>query len=1022
MKCDGLTCGEMPEIKSPLLRLLGVPTWVGPQSDIVFPAERPYQFLAILACRGVWTSRDELAELMWPERSQAVARGNLRTLLLRALNISPEIVIEQQSDRLRWHPDSDLFRLQQAFAEGRFVDVLALYRGPLMRAMEPGLAASAVDWLQFERDRIAALWRVAAGSELEAHADDPVRVAALAESILAEDPGDEAAVAILARVRAAQDRPADGVRVLRWHAAWVASNFAVEPSAELRELDIELSRTATAKAVVTATPQSHFPPPRTGAMTLVGRRLELLQIQELMQQPECRVLTITGLGGVGKSALARAALPILGPHFSDGTFWVALDGLTQVSELPARIAQSMGLGLQGDESPWHDIEQRIEAKSLMLAIDNSEDLGDLAPHLTHLLEVCPALRVLNTSRTRVGVSGEWLLPIDGLPVPDDDETDLQVLRLCDSVRLFETRALAARRSFDLKSQAADVIDLVRAVEGLPLAIELAAAWVRLLPVRAIVEELAQSLDLLDQDKMSGRDRGLRASFEHSWRMLSDAERGALARLGLLPDAFERGMAKHVAECGLPLLAALVDKSLLQADGSDRYALHPLVRQCAAEKAMGGACDPSVQRTRHLSFMTHWLARISTLGGGRKADDETRQALPHIRSAWQWALEQREPALVLAGANRMAQFYGSHGLLAEGRAAMQHAFSTFLDGDATARLAAGWAAVAEASLWQRSGGFGRAEQLGRLAADLAGQTRSTELQATSLNAVGVAVGFRGQNEASLPLLERALVTARLNGHHALEGIVLGNLARALKALGRYPEATEMMTEALANARAAEPPNHDGVVLQTNNLGNLHGATGRWDTALVFFEQALAESNARGASLYRPLVVMNLARANLALGRIDDARVHALAALEMAKEQGRDLYALHLHLVLVRTAISQADPRSAKSAMLDALNLADRLKLGAEWVRCVAAYGELLIFGGDIPGAVALWRWARDQPGIAADDTADISRRIRAVEGDVAMAPNADVAAAASGSPGAVAAWVATQCALLSAHPASPHRMS
>ncbi|MBK7063046.1 MAG: hypothetical protein IPH51_22435 [Rubrivivax sp.] len=90
----------MPDTETPLLRLLGVPTWVGPHSDIVFPAERPYQFLALLACRGVWTTRDELAELMWPDRSQASARGNMRTLLLRALNISPEIIIEQQSDRL----------------------------------------------------------------------------------------------------------------------------------------------------------------------------------------------------------------------------------------------------------------------------------------------------------------------------------------------------------------------------------------------------------------------------------------------------------------------------------------------------------------------------------------------------------------------------------------------------------------------------------------------------------------------------------------------------------------------------------------------------------------------------------------------------------------------------------------------------------------------------------------------------------------------------------------------------------
>lgn len=987
---------------APRLRLLGVPTWRDESSDIVFRAERPYQLLAILACRGTWTTRDELAEFMWPERGQSGARGNLRTLLLRASGISPDIVIEQHADRLRWRPDSDLVRLERAFAEGRFADVVALYRGPLLRAMDTGLSGAVVEWLQFERDRAASLWRIAAGKEMDAAGADPGRTAALAESILAEDPYDEAAVAILARALGAQDRTADGLRVLKAHAERVAASFGVAPSAALRDLQAALSRPAPSATA----PRSIPPSPGAAGPALVGRRLELLQIQELMRQPECRVLTITGLGGVGKSRLARAAVSLLVPQFVDGVFWVELGDLTEADQLPARIAQSLGLALPGGGDPWDDIEHQLAAKSLLLAIDNSEHLGDLAPRLARWLERCPGLCLLNTSRARLAIAGEWLLPLDGLPVPDDDETDVQVLRLCDAVRLFESRALAANPSFDLKAQAADVAALVRAVDGLPLAIELAATWVRMLPVQAIVAELTQSLDLLDQTIVVGRDRGFRASFEQSWRLLGDAERGALARLGLLPGAFERDMAAQVAQCGLPLLAALVDKSLLQADGRDGYSLHPLVRQGAAEKAMAGAGDPVVQRTRHLSFMTHWLARVSRLGGGGKADDETRRALPHIRSAWQWALERREPAIVMAGANRLAQFYGGHGLLAEGREAMQRALATFADGDTTAQRAAAWAAVAQANLWHRSGGFAEAERLGRLAASLAEGAHDSELQVMSLNVAGSAVGFGGANEASLPLLEDALARARLHGHHLLEGIVLGNLARALKALGRYAEAGEMMVEALANARAADPPNHDGVVLQTSNLGNLHAATGQWDRALGLFGQALEECEARGASLYRPLILMNLARAHLALGHIDAARAHALSALEVATAQGRDLYALYLHLVLMRTALAQADPAAATASLLDALMLADGLKLGPEWVRCVVAGGELLSATGDTAGAVALWQWTLDQPGMPADDTEDTTRRLRAAGG--ALVPTAEATVDGLRSPAAVAAWVATRC--------------
>lgn len=989
----------------PKLCLFGVPTWAGARSPIVFAAERPHQLLTLLACRGGWTTRDELAELMWPERSQQGARGNLRTLLLRAQQVAPDIVVEQQADRLRWRPDSDLLRLERAFEDGRFSEVLSLYRGPLMQGMETGLAPAAVEWLHFERERTAALWRQAAGRELLTLADEPARAAGLAEAVLAQDPFDEAAVAALAQARAAQGRQADALKALQSHAALLASNFGLEPSARLRALDAELRRPSVATVSNAAAPVAA---PGIDAV-LVGRRLELLQIQELLRQPECRVLTITGLGGVGKSSLARAALPLIAPGFVDGAVWVVLGDLTAASEVPARIAEAVGLTLQGHADAWQDITQRLASKALLLALDNSEHLGGLPRLLGALLAGCPTLRLLNTSRTRLGLPGEWLLPVDGLPVLDDDETDLSVLRRCDAVRLFEQRAVAARPSFDFAAQAADVVALVRAVEGLPLAIELAAAWVRLLPVRAIVEELAGSIDLLDDGAPTGRDRGLRASFEQSWRLLGDSERAALARLALLPGGFERDMARQVADCGLPLLAALADKSLLQADGRDRYALHPLVRQCALEKAMAGACDPAALRTRHLGFMTHWLAHISTLGGGRKADSETEQALPHVRSAWQWALEQREPALLLAGANRLVQFYGGRGLLNEGREAMQRAFAVFAGGDAPVWRAAAWAAWAEANLWVRSGGFARAEQLGRVAMELANRSHDAELQVISLNVTGVAVGFGGRNEESLPLLEAALAQARKNGLEPYTGIVLGNLARALKALGRYEEAAGMMTEALAHARAAVPPNHDGVVLQTNNLANLYGATGRWDVALPIFEQALEECRARGVSVYLPLVLMNLARANLALGHIDDARARALHALEMATAQGRDLYALYLHIVLVRAAVRQGDPASARKAMLDALALADRLKLPADWVRCVAAYGELLFSIGDVSGAATLWRWARDQPGVAADDVEDTAQRLQAAEAAALPAPVTASTVPATGSPAAMAAWVAAQCA-------------
>jgi len=129
----------MPVPDAPQLHLLGAPRWIEGSSEVAFAPERPFQFLALLACRRDWVGREEMAELLWPERSPQASRGNLRTLLLRAQKIAPGIVIEQQAGRLRWQPDSDLARFDDAVRSGRHDDAVALYRGPLLHGLEPGL-------------------------------------------------------------------------------------------------------------------------------------------------------------------------------------------------------------------------------------------------------------------------------------------------------------------------------------------------------------------------------------------------------------------------------------------------------------------------------------------------------------------------------------------------------------------------------------------------------------------------------------------------------------------------------------------------------------------------------------------------------------------------------------------------------------------------------------------------------------------------------------------------------------------
>jgi DNA-binding SARP family transcriptional activator len=393
-------------------------------------------------------TRDELADLFWSARPRAAARSNLRKVLLLVQKIEGLPPLEQQGDRLRWMPDSDLQHFDAACAQRRHVDALALYRAPLLQGLDTGLPAGAEAWLSFERERVASRWREAATRRLAELSADPAAAAALAEELLKLDPFDEAALLALGQACGALEQPARGLQALQTHRKLLAAEYGLEPPATLRDL---AERLRELRAVPVTRGDVHRPAAAAAAAIampgFVGRRIELGQLQQLLMQPACRVLTVTGPGGISKSTLARAALGTT--PFDTSSWWVALDDLSDVTQLPGRIASVIGLDLQGGADPWHQIEAFIGQRRWLLVFDNSEHLTELAGFVATLLAACANLKLINTSRNRLSLDGEWLLPLDGLPLPDADETEPDVLRHNDAVRLFEARALAAAPAFVL---------------------------------------------------------------------------------------------------------------------------------------------------------------------------------------------------------------------------------------------------------------------------------------------------------------------------------------------------------------------------------------------------------------------------------------------------------------------------------------------------------------------------------------------------------------------------------------------
>jgi predicted ATPase/transcriptional regulator with XRE-family HTH domain len=340
---------------------------------------------------------------------------------------------------------------------------------------------------------------------------------------------------------------------------------------------------------------------------LVGREVEVARIAEILAGPECRLLTLTGLGGIGKTRLAVATAERLAGSFADGACFVPLAVVTAPESIWTAVGSALGLQVRNADEPKAQLTGYLRSKQLLLVLDNLEHLLEGMAIVADIVQEAPDVRVLATSRERLGLSGEWVLDIHGLgvpaPVPAADGELPANWERSSAVVLFMQAARRANPEFVV--QAADypaIVQICQAVEGIPLGIELAAAWVRILTCHEIATEIERSLDLLATAArdVPQRQRSLRAAFEHSWRLLPEEECNILQALSVFSGGFTRKAGEAVAGATLLSLAALMTKSLAVRTDDGRYDLHDIVRQYAAEK-LEKAGEVAAVRRRHWQY-------------------------------------------------------------------------------------------------------------------------------------------------------------------------------------------------------------------------------------------------------------------------------------------------------------------------------------------------------------------------------------------------------------------------------------
>lgn len=884
--------------------LLGQPGLLDGPNYEPWPVERRFQMLSYLACAQDWVDRERLAALFWPDHEAQAARRNVRKVIHRALEVPWLNTLESRGPLVRWQVDTDLAELTGAVRQSNHARVTELYRGTLLEGFERGASAPYLAWLQSERLRWMQARRQAAMALIDA---EPASRLRLAQSLLDDDPLDEDALLAAVDAQRALGTPAAADELIRRYSARLAADAGVEPSARVR-------------ALAAASKPQPVPQP-VMAERFVGRRLEMAQTCETLRGSAPRALVLHGPGGIGKSRLAREALAALAPEFGAGAFWVDLEDLSDIAQVPARIVRSLALQWQEQGDAMAHIARQIGQRHQLLVFDNAEHLPPLGAQLAALIAACPQVRLLLTSRDLPTGLDAAVLEVSGLDIPDDQSLDLEAASTFDAVRLFAERATFQQPGFELTDHIESVTEIVAAVQGLPLAIEMAAAWVRLLPPLEIARELRSSLDLLQRDAAASavrpRHASMRAVIERSWALLAPSERVAMMQLSVFVGGCTRESVREVVDLSLPLLASLVDKCLVQAHPEPgRFSLHPLIAAYAREQL---AQDPARQAAafdRHRAHFAAWLQRLNATArtSAGKFMQQVDAEYPNCRQAWEQAVAGRAAADVAAMAGALANYLENGGRYREGVALLGSALELDERRPENARALA-QSCRALATLEYRANDHDQVELHARRGVRLARRCGDAPALLACLNLLGLSHWVRDQYTQALPYFEAALKQASGIGDRYGVAVFSGNIGLVAREAGQFDKSLTLLQAALAAHR--ELGNTRGVAISLNNIGNHHRLFGQWELARQCFNEGLARLDKDGIAGLRSALIVNLGLVELACGELAIAERHLRAALALAEHGAEDYLVNSARQGMARLSIRRAEHAQAHRWLADAL---------------------------------------------------------------------------------------------------------
>jgi len=949
-----------------------------------FEANKVQALLAYLAVEQDHAHRREaLGELLWPERPKEAAHNNLRKALFRLRQVigdeddSPPYLLTTQKT-LQWNTASDQWvdvtEFESLIARTKthqheaieqcetcinlLNQAVTLYRGDFLSDIYVEDSSEFEEWALTRREAVRRQVLDALDS-LSTHYEeraDYARAQDAARRRTTLDPLNEEAHCRLMMALALAGRRSEALAQYQACYDILAEELGVEPSAETIALyerirsgelhQADRPRPAQPINVVPPAPPHNLPQQLTA---FVGRELELEELVERLHTPTCRLITIIGLGGIGKSRLALAAAEQVIDHFPQGVWFVPLASISpnrssdgSPDTLAAMIGQSLGFEFSAASEPTHQIIRYLRHQTLLLVLDNFENLLGTTGYLTEILQKAPHITILVTSRERLNLQAEYLMKLEGLPVPANSTTEAKSAA---SVQLFTERAEHLLRSGqDVDIELPYIIQICQLAQGIPLAIELAAAWVGHLTCAEIAEAIHKDLEILttSMQDIPERQRSLRAVFEHSWGLLTKVEAAVLARLSVFRGGFTLDAAEHIASASLQVVASFQDKSLINREVSGRYEMHELLRQFAHEKLLQSG-DLGTTEAEHFAYYLHLFEeaapRIRTVE--RQATLKRLAAdFDNFRAALQWSdgiPDRLNDNLRLASAADW-WLWQHRGEFREGRNRMGKALDS-ANVHVTTNVRA-HAIFAAAAIAYYQGDFGSAHSMFQEAVALYEASSDVAGVAQALGGLGLVLAMQSGLDEAVSTLKKSSELARQASDSWVLSMTLGNTGDALAAARNDEAARPYYTQAVRLARQVGDPWL--MIFPLHGLASLMMRQNEYQTAHDLYEEALAIQQETGDKLGLARALWRLGDVALCSGEPALAKTRYSESLDVWRALGNSEHIIVLLGNLATVAQSQGEYETAARLLHECVSLRWEFWFDQGMARCMIGLAGMALF--------------------------------------------------------------------------------